>query len=56
MATQEQKAHNADGEQLQFKNTEASINPVELLQDGLKGLDKFGGFQLIKGLINHKKS
>lgn len=51
MATQEQKAHNADGEQLQFKNTEASINPVELLQDGLKGLDKFGGFQLIKGLI-----
>ena len=28
-----------------------ALNPDEQLQAGLKGLDRFGGFQLIKGLI-----
>ena len=28
-----------------------ALNPEEQLQAGLKGLDRFGGFQLIKGLI-----
>lgn len=51
MSTQEQTTNNAAGEQLQFKGAEATVNPTELLQSGLKGLDKFGGFQLIKGLI-----
>lgn len=51
MATQEQTVNNASDEHIQFKNTEAFANPAELLQTGLKGLDKFGGFQLIKGLI-----
>lgn len=51
MATQEQTTNNALEEQLQFKGAEAIANPAELLQSGLKGLDKFGGFQLIKGLI-----
>ena len=26
-------------------------NPGQLLQDSIGGLDKFGGFQLLKGLI-----
>ena len=51
MATQEQTSNNAAEQQLQFKGESASVNPAELLQTGLKGLDKFGGFQLIKGLI-----
>ena len=51
MATQEQTSNNAAEQQLQFKGEAASVNPAELLQTGLKGLDKFGGFQLIKGLI-----
>lgn len=51
MSTQEQTINSASEEQLQFKGAEASANPAELLQSGLKGLDKFGGFQLIKGLI-----
>lgn len=49
--TQEQNITNAAGEQLQYKGTENSVSSAELLQSGLKGLDKFGGFQLIKGLI-----
>lgn len=51
MSTQEQTINSASEEQLQFKGAEVSANPAELLQSGLKGLDKFGGFQLIKGLI-----
>ena len=51
MSTQEQTTNRATGEELQFKGAEVSANPAELLQSGLKGLDKFGGFQLIKGLV-----
>lgn len=51
MATQEQTINEAAEEQLQLRGAEASVNPADLLQSGLKGLDKFGGFQLIKGLI-----
>ena len=52
MSTQEQlNTGNLAEENLQFRETEASVNPAEQLQTGLKGLDKFGGFQLIKGLI-----
>lgn len=51
MATQEQKTNAAAEEQLQYKGTEINVNPAESLQTGLKGLDKFGGFQLIKGLL-----
>lgn len=51
MTAQEQTVNASAEEQVQFKGTEVSINPAEQLQTGLKGLDKFGGFQLIKGLI-----
>lgn len=51
MATQEQKTNAAAEEQLQYKGAEINVNPAESLQTGLKGLDKFGGFQLIKGLL-----
>lgn len=51
MATQEQKKDPAAEEQLQYRATESTISPSEQLQTGLKGLDKFGGYQLIKGLI-----
>ena len=50
MATEEQKgATSAEGLELQERAKVA--NPAELLQSSLGGLDKFGGFQLLKGLI-----
>lgn len=50
MAVEEQNlASSSDGMELQERQTVA--NPVELLQKSLSGLDKFGGFQLFKGLI-----
>lgn len=51
MATQEQNMSSSAEKQLQFKGAEIKANCAELLQNELKGLDKFGGFQLIKGLI-----
>lgn len=50
MAVEEQNlASSSDGMELQERQTVE--NPVELLQKSLSGLDKFGGFQLLKGLI-----
>lgn len=50
MAVEEHNlASSSDGMELQERQTVA--NPVELLQKSLSGLDKFGGFQLLKGLI-----
>ena len=50
MAAEEQKmSPSPEGFELQEKKTVA--NPTELLQNSLSGLDKFGGFQLLKGLI-----
>lgn len=50
MAAEEQKvATSSEGLELQERAKVA--NPVELLQSSLSGLDKFGGFQLLKGLI-----
>ena len=34
-----------------LREREKIANPAELLQNSLSGLDKFGGFQLLKGLI-----
>lgn len=50
MATEGQKvATFAEG--LEFQERSNVANPAELLQSSLNGLDKFGGFQLLKGLI-----
>ena len=50
MATEEQKlASGAEGVELQDKAS--AVNSAELLQSSLSGLDKFGGFQLLKGLV-----
>lgn len=50
MAVEEQKlATSAEGMELQDK--QIVENPAELLQNSLLGLDKFGGFQLLKGLV-----
>ena len=49
MATEEQKV--VSSESLGFKEREKIENPAELLQSSINGLDKFGGFQLLKGLI-----
>lgn len=50
MAVEEQNlASSSAGMELQERQTVA--NPTELLQKSLSGLDKFGGFQLLKGLI-----
>lgn len=38
-------------EGLELKEREIIENPAGLLQDSIEGLDKFGGFQLLKGLI-----
>lgn len=51
MATQQQETNNNAEQQLQFQGAQQAAAPAELLQSGIKGLDKFGGFQLIKGLI-----
>lgn len=49
MATEE--LMKASSESLGFKEREKIENPAELLQTSIGGLDKFGGFQLLKGLI-----
>ena len=50
MAVEEQNlASSSAGMELQESQTVA--NPAELLQKSLSGLDKFGVFQLLKGLI-----
>lgn len=50
MAAEELKKETLN-EGLNLKEREKIENPAGLLQDSLGGLDKFGGFQLIKGLI-----
>lgn len=50
MAAEELKKE-ALSEGLELKEREKIENPAGLLQDSLGGLDKFGGFQLLKGLI-----
>lgn len=49
MAAEEQKI--VSNESAGLKEREKIENPSELLQSSLAGLDKFGGFQLLKGLI-----
>lgn len=49
MAAEEQKM--VSQESLGLKERERIENPAEVLQSSLNGLDKFGGFQLLKGLI-----
>ena len=49
MAAEEQKI--ISNESVELKEREKIENPSELLQSSLAGLDKFGGFQLLKGLI-----
>lgn len=50
MATEEQMIAEVSGG-LNLQEREKIENPAELLQSSLGGLDKFGGFQLLKGLI-----
>lgn len=49
MAIEEQKI--VSSETLGYKEREKIENPAELLQKSINGLDKFGGYQLLKGLI-----
>ena len=50
MASEELKKE-AIAEGVELQEREKIQNPAGLLQDSLVGLDKFGGFQLLKGLI-----
>lgn len=50
MAAEELKKE-VQGEALELREKEKIENPAELLQSSIGGLDKFGGFQLLKGLI-----
>lgn len=50
MAAEEQKLA-SKAEELELREKQVINNPAELLQNSLSGLDKFGGFQLLKGLI-----
>jgi len=47
----EEKVVSVPEETIDFREAQKIENPAGLLQDSLKGLDKFGGFQLLKGLI-----
>ncbi len=40
----------AQGEAVQLREREKIENPAGLLQESLDGLNKFGGFQMVKGL------
>ena len=50
MAAEEKKIETLN-EGIELKEREKIENPAGLLQDSLDGLGKFGGFQLVKGLI-----
>lgn len=50
MAVEEQKLATS-AEEMELQEKQIVENPAELLQNSLLGLDKFGGFQLLKGLI-----
>lgn len=50
MATEELKKEPL-GEAVELREKVKIENPTELLQNSIGGLDKFGGFQLLKGLI-----
>ena len=50
MATEEQKV-TTQSEAVGLQEREKIANPAEQLQSSLGALDKFGGFQLLKGLI-----
>lgn len=50
MVVEEQKIASST-ENLELREKQLEVNPAELLQKSLSGLDKFGGFQLLKGLI-----
>ena len=50
MAAEELKQE-TQGEGVQFREREKIENPQGLLQESLDGLNKFGGFQMVKGLI-----
>ena len=50
MAAEELKKEE-QGQALELREREKIENPAGLLQDSLGGLDKFGGFQMLKGLI-----
>ena len=50
MAAEEQKTSSTT-EGLTLQERPQVTHPAELLQNSLSGLDKFGGFQLLKGLI-----
>lgn len=50
MSTEEQKIISPN-ESVSLKEREKIENSAELLQSSINGLDKFGGFQLLKGLI-----
>lgn len=41
----------SSGEGLELQDRKTVVNSAELLQNSLSGLDKFGGFQLLKGLV-----
>ena len=50
MATEEQKIELTNNTE-ELKEREKTESPAELLQSSLIGLDKYGGFQSLKGLI-----
>lgn len=50
MSTEEQKIDEIN-ESNRLKEKVKIENPAEVLQNGIAGLDKYGGFQLLKGLI-----
>ena len=50
MAAEELKKQE-EGQPVELREREKVENPAALLQQSLDGLNKFGGFQMVKGLI-----
>ena len=51
MAAEEEKLTPSSAAGIELQEQKTIANPAEVLQKSLSGLDKFGGFQLLKGLI-----
>lgn len=51
MTAEEEKLTPSSAAGIELQEQKTIANPAEVLQKSLSGLDKFGGFQLLKGLI-----
>lgn len=51
MIPSDEKLQKSNAPDMELQEREKVVNPENLLEQGLEGLRKFGGFQIVKGLI-----